>query len=79
MSFANFGFFPDFWVSCHFGSSQLLVLCKFYKTNTDFDKLLLLPETSVNQDHKTLPSLKMAKSTEIKISKLDESFNVKSL
>ena len=51
-NFANFvifeilDFFLDFWVSCHFGFLLLLVpLCKFYKTNTDFEKLWFLPET----------------------------------
>ena len=36
----------DFSISCHFGFFTTLVpLCKFYKTNTDFEKLWFLPET----------------------------------
>ena len=35
------------------GFFSLVPLCKFYKTNTDFEELRFLPETQVNQYHKT--------------------------
>ena len=67
-NFANFMVFAvlessDFWISCHFGFLLLLVpLCKFLQNQHWFVKLWFLPETLVRHNHKTLPSLKIAKS-----------------
>ena len=70
--FSTLKYFVIFWDFWSFGypatlvfSPLLVPICKFLQNQDRFVNLWFLPETLVKQNHKTLPSPKIAKNTKI--------------